>query len=226
MLLSVSGSFTLITEQKVSILQRSSDLITEKVNDEGGREIKTEGLIVGKCMFRHNLQTVHRNGEEEPSNVIHPSTLVDGLTFGSLKMGRFEVVSRSQIGNQRSLSSLYQHGTRSSRGSLILHVMRKHTIGGSTLLQLLPKCVGANTSHVGTLSGLSIGIHDPLSYTNRVLGGSTSNVLGRIVVDKLFVDGNVLFFGEDGIVHFDIVFVKNVLADLGGDVEEGVSHSH
>jgi hypothetical protein len=65
-----------------------------------------------------------------------------------------------------------------------------------------------------------------LSYTNRVLGGSTSNVLGRIVVDKLFVDGNVLFFGEDGIVHFDIVFVKNVLADLGGDVEEGVSHSH
>ena len=49
---------------------------------------------------------------------------------------------------------------------------------------------------------------------------------GRVVVDELLVDGDVLLLGEDGIVHLDVVLVEDVLADLGGDVEEGVAHPH
>jgi hypothetical protein len=50
--------------------------------------------------------------------------------------------------------------------------------------------------------------------------------LWRVVVDKFFVDGEVLLFCEDGIVYFDIVLVENILADIGGNIEEGVTHTY
>lgn len=52
------------------------------------------------------------------------------------------------------------------------------------------------------------------------------NVLWGVVVDKFFVDGKVFVLGEDGVVYLDVVFVEDVLVDVGGDVEEGIAHAY
>ena len=103
--------------------------------------------------------------------------------------------------------------------------MDLHSIGRSAFLELLPKRIGTNATKVSSLSRLAIGSHDPLRDADGVLGSAPGDVLGGVIVDELLVDGDVLLLGEDGIVHLDFVLVEDVLADLGGDVEEGIPHT-
>jgi hypothetical protein len=139
---------------------------------------------------------------------------------------RLEVIGSGEVGNQTTFSILNEHGTCSSGCTLILHVMNTYSIGGSTLLKLLSIRIIPNTSEVGSLSRLAICSQDPLSNTDRVLSSTTGNILWGVVVDKFFVNGEVFVLGEDGIVYLDVVFVEDVLADVGGNVEEGVTHAY
>mmetsp|Transcript_37552 Transcript_37552/g.79195 ORF Transcript_37552/g.79195 Transcript_37552/m.79195 type:complete len:365 (-) Transcript_37552:29-1123(-) len=225
-LLSVRGGLALVAEEVIGIFQGRGDLVSEEIDDEGCREVEAEGLIVGEGVFCDDFQAVHGDGEEESGNVVHRGGFVNGFGFRSFEMGGFEVVGGREVGDEGTLASLDEDGACSRGGGFIFHVVDFDTIFGGAILELLAVSIGTDASHVGGFAGLSVGGHDPLSDADGVLGGTTGNVLGRVVVHKFFVDGDVLLLGEDGVVHFDIVFVEDVLADIGGDVEEGVTHSH
>lgn len=55
---------------------------------------------------------------------------------------------------------------------------------------------------------------DVLGAASSVLGGAAGEKSGVVVVENLFVDGEVLLLGKDGIVGLEAVFVKEGLVSL------------
>ena len=69
-------------------------------------------------------------------------------------------------------------------------------------------------------------IDEWLTDTDTVLGGSSSNVGWLVGIDEFLEQRLVLFFGQDCRIKLDIVFVQQILSNVGGNVEQGVAHSH
>ena len=56
-----------------------------------------------------------------------------------------------------------------------------------------------------------VGGQDVLGTTSSVLGSTTSNQLGVVVVEQVFVERDVLLLGEDGIVGLEAILVQESL---------------
>ncbi|KAL7536786.1 hypothetical protein ACHAWF_005558 [Thalassiosira exigua] len=225
-LLAVRGGLALVAEQEIGVFQRGGHLVPEEVNDERRAEVQAECLAVGEGVFGHDFEAVDADREEESGDVVKAGAFVDGFRFRSFEVRRFEVVGRGEVRDEGTFPTLHEDGACAGRSGLVFHVVNFHSVGCGALLELGTEFVSANATHVSALSRLAVCSHNPLSDTNGVLSGSASDILGGIVVDQFFVDGGVLFLRENGIVHLNIVFVEDVLADLRRNVEEGVAHPH
>jgi len=53
---------------------------------------------------------------------------------------------------------------------------------------------------------------------------TSSNVLGRKVIDELLVNRNVLLLSKNSRVELDLVLVKDLLGDVGRDVEQRIAY--
>jgi hypothetical protein len=67
----------------------------------------------------------------------------------------------------------------------------------------------------------AVGREHVLRTTSGVLGSTSGNQLRGVVVKEVFIDGEVLGAGEDGIVGLELVFVEESLVALGLDVWSG-----
>jgi hypothetical protein len=93
---------------------------------------------------------------------------------------------------------------------------RNHDTAPSRLLLLVNTVLDSETSCLHRIvqdSGIlvvsytaqedgRVGRQKVLGATSGVLGSSSSDQLGRVVVEQVFVDSEVLFFSEDGVVGF------------------------
>ena len=50
------------------------------------------------------------------------------------------------------------------------------------------------------------------------MGSPSGDQLRGVVVQQVFVDSEVLFFGEDGVVRFQAVFLEEGFVSLGLDI--------
>lgn len=64
----------------------------------------------------------------------------------------------------------------------------------------------------------AVGWKNVLGSASGILGSTSSNQLGGVVVEEIFVDGKVLFLGENGIIGLEAVFVEEGLITLGLDI--------
>lgn len=64
----------------------------------------------------------------------------------------------------------------------------------------------------------AVGWENVLGSTSSVLGSTSGNQFGGVVVEEILVDGGVFFFSEDGIVRLEAVFVEESLVSLGLDI--------
>jgi hypothetical protein len=64
----------------------------------------------------------------------------------------------------------------------------------------------------------AVGREHVLRTTSGVLGSTAGNQLRGVVVKEVFIDGEVLGAGQDGIVGLELVFVEESLVALGLDV--------
>jgi len=58
------------------------------------------------------------------------------------------------------------------------------------------------------LVGFGLGGREYLSASCGILGGTAGDEFGIVVLEEVFVEGHVFFFGEDGVVGFDAVFLE------------------
>mmetsp|Transcript_5723 Transcript_5723/g.10107 ORF Transcript_5723/g.10107 Transcript_5723/m.10107 type:complete len:286 (-) Transcript_5723:139-996(-) len=195
MFLAIGFRLALIAKQVIGIFNGSGDLVTEKVNDERGRQVEAKGFVVGYRVISDRDQGLDRDGQEETGNVIDLCGFVNFLGLWCLQMRGLEIVGGSQVGNEGTFPSLHQDGTRSSGRGFVHHVMGEDAIGRGTLREGRSKLILSNTSHVGRLVGLSIRSREhPLRDPNGILRRSTSNVLGLVIVDQILIEGHVLVF--------------------------------
>lgn len=224
-LLSVGGGFALVSEQEIGVFHGGGQLVSEKVDNEGCRKVEAESLVVGDGVFGNLDQGFDGNRQEKSSAVVNLGKLNDLLGLFGGQVGWLEVVGGIEVGDQGSLSILDEGGAGSSGCFGILHVVDVDTVGLGALFQGLSSLVVSDASEKGSVLGLVAGAQHPLGNTNGVLGGTSGNVFRVVLFDQLLEKRLVLGFGKDGRVQLDLVLVKEILSDLGGDIEKGVSHS-
>lgn len=66
-----------------------------------------------------------------------------------------------------------------------------------------------------------VGCEDVLGFVGGVLSGVVGDEFGVVVVEEVFVDGEVFFFGEDGVVRFEVVFFEEGFVVKGLDIWGG-----
>ena len=110
-LLSVSGGFALVTEQEIGVFHSSGQLVSEKVDNEGCREVEAEGLIVGNSVFGNLNQGRNGNSQEKSSAVVDLGKLDDLLGLVGGQVGWLEVVGG--IGSLQGLLCARSRGSSS-----------------------------------------------------------------------------------------------------------------
>ena len=53
-----------------------------------------------------------------------------------------------------------------------------------------------------------------LSASSGILGGTACDEFGIVVLEEVFIEGHVFFFGEDGVVGFDAVFLEESIISV------------
>eukprot|EP00128_Syssomonas_multiformis_P012370 Colp12_sorted_trinity150504_noHs@19493 len=220
-LLGEGGCLGLVTEENVPVGGSLHHGLLEELNKEGSRQVHGEGLA-GLTGVLGNLEdAIGRDSQEKAGDVEHLGLLHVLPDLGSKKVLLLVVVGGGKVGNQGSVVAGNQHSASASGGGLIDEVRSLDTRGSNGLLHLLTELVLADAANE---SGGARGRH-PLADTDGVLGGTTGDVGDLVLAHKLLEQRLVLVLGKDGIVGLKPILLKESKIDIGGDVEEGVTHA-
>jgi hypothetical protein len=124
------------------------------------------------------------------------------------------VVCGSEIGDHRPVVVGDDDATPAGGLFFVDAVLDAETGGLDGVVQDRGVFVVADTAKVD----YAVGWEHVLRATGGVLGSAAGDQLCGVVVEEVFVDGEVLGAGEDGIVGFELVFVEEGLVTLGLDV--------
>lgn len=162
--------------------------------------------------------TIHPGGEltceVEATNVVVISILDQAPDLGLLQVVETVVVSSAEVSAERAVVA---GDDDTAAASLLLGVDAVLNAQASLLDSIV------QDSRVLVITGTAevddaVGGQDVLGTAGGVLGGATGNELGVVVVEKVFVEGNVLLLGEDGVVGLEAVLVEEGLVAEGLDV--------
>ena len=153
-------------------------------------------------------------GEVEATNVVVISVLNQAPDLGLLQVVKTVVVSSTEVSAERAVVA----GNDDTAAASLLLGVDAVLDAQARLLDSIVK-----DSRVLVITGTAevddaVGGQDVLGTAGGVLGGATSNELGVVVVEKVFVEGNVLLLGEDGVVGLEAVLVEKGLVAEGLDV--------
>lgn len=153
----------------------------------------------------------------EATDVVDLGVLDKAPDLGLLQVVEAVVVGSTKIGNQRAVVA-GDDGT-AAPGLLVGvdAVLNAQTSGLDGIVENGRVLVVAGAAEVDD----AVGGQDVLRATGGVLGGTTSDELGVVVVEELLVDGDVLLVGEDGVVLLEAVLVEQGLVTDGLDVCSG-----
>lgn len=143
----------------------------------------------------------------ETTNVEEISLLNEAPDLGLLQMVETVVVGSTKVGAE---TAVVAGDDGSATASLLLGVdavLDTQAGGLDGIMQNGSILVVADTAKVDD----AVGGQDVLGTTGRVLGGTASNQFGLVVVEKLFVDGDVLLLGQNSIIGLERVLVEQLL---------------
>lgn len=150
----------------------------------------------------------------EATDVVHLGVLDELPDLGLLQVVQVVVVGSTEVGAQASVVAS-DDGTAAA--SLLLRVdtvLDTEASGLDGIVEDGRVLVVASTADVDD----AVGREDVLGTSGTVLGSTTGDELGIVVVEKVLVERNVLLLGEDGIVGLETVLVEKGLVTDSLDV--------
>jgi hypothetical protein len=144
------------------------------------------------------------------ANVVHLGVLNKAPDLGLLQVVEVIVVGSTEISAQ---ASVVASNDNTATPSLLLGVntiLDAEASGLDSIVHDGRVLVVTSTTEIHD----AVGRQDILGATGRVLGGTSSNQLGIVVVEKVLIQGKVLFLSEDGVIGLEaILFEKGLVAN-------------
>lgn len=163
---------------------------------------------------RYVLLQALLTGEVETTNVVNLSVLDELPDLGLLQVVKIVVVGGTEISAQ---ASVVASNDSTATTGLLLRINTVLDSKASSLDSIVENgrvLVVTGTTDVDN----AVGREDVLSTSSTVLSRTTSNELGVVVVEEVFVEREVLLLSEDSIVRLEAVLIQKGLITLGLDV--------
>ena len=216
MTLSIGQRLRLITNNVIPVRCARIQRIFEELGNEWRRKGENENLVVLRCLFRKSLNGGWAHSKMIPANKIIISPLNQLPHLRALQMLQIIMIRRSQIGTHGPIMACNHHTASSSLLLLVHTVFDSQALGLDSVVQDGGIFIVANTAQEDG----GVRREEILGAASGVLGTAASDELSGVVVQQVFIDSKVLFFGEDSIVGFEAVFLKESLVALSLDVWE------
>lgn len=217
------GRLGLVSDQDIDVRQDRVELVLEELRDEGSREVENKGLHDLACFFLQRAVPYHlvvlgsvlgqgQNGRHGDSQVV--TTDVEDLGtldvlphFRLLQMVDIVEVGGSKVGAKGAVVAGDDNTTAASGCLLVIAV---HCLDTSLLVDVLKRLAVLVLANAANVHGGVLG-EDVLGPAGGVLGSSTSNEHGIVVLDQVFEETKVLLLGENSIVGLEAVLLEELL---------------
>lgn len=153
-------------------------------------------------------------GEVVAANVEDLGILNQGPDLGLLQVVQTVVVGSTEVSAETAVVAGDDNTASAGRVSLIDTVLDTQTGGLDGIPEDGSVLVVADTAEVDD----AVGRQDVLGATGGVLRSTAGNEFCVKVVEEVLVDGDLLLFGEDGVVGLEAVLVQKSLVTDSLDV--------
>jgi hypothetical protein len=198
------------------------ELLAEELDNEGGGKVHHEQPTNFAATLGDGQDEVNVNGEGEASEVEEARLQLCGLDVGRVNVLRRNQIGSSEVGDEGALFASDAHGTAAGGGSGGGLDKHANTILLSCFLQDLTVFVVCGAANVRD-EGLGGGLCDPLGNASSVEAGTAGDVADALLLLKFGVDAHLLRGNQRSSSGLDIVLGKELSANMGGDVKQGVA---
>lgn len=146
----------------------------------------------------------------EAANVVDLGVLDEAPDLGLLQVVKAVVVSSTKVSNE---TAVVASNDSTTAAGLLLGVNTVLDAEASLLDGILEDggvLVVTSTTKVDN----AVGGQDVLGTTGGVLGSTTRNQLGVIVVEKLLIQRDVLLLSQNGVVGLQLILIQQSLVSL------------
>lgn len=151
------------------------------------------------------------------SNVEDVGVLNEGPVLGLLQVVQVEVVGSAEVSAETAVVA-GDDDAASASGLRLVHAVLDTQAGGlDGIVQGGGVLVVAHAAKVDD----AVGRQHVLGASGSVLGSTAGDELGVEVVEEVFIEAEVLFLGEDGVVGLEVVLLQQGLVTDGLDVCDG-----
>lgn len=205
--LSVGGSLGLVTDDVVPVGSRSINNVLEELRNERGRERQDEGLVVLSSLLSELHDGRRADGEVVAADVVDVGVLDEAPDLGALQVLQVVVVGSAELSAQRAVGA---GDDDTAAASLLLGVDAVLDAEAGSLDGIAQDGRVLVVTDTTEVDNAVLG-EDVLGTTGGVLGSTTSNELGVVVVEQVLVQRAVLVLSEDGVVGLQGVLVEKLL---------------
>lgn len=224
----VGGGLGLVSDEDINVGHDRVELVFEKLRDEGCREVENKSLffsqqkvhchkgahaylVVCSRVFSQSQDSRYGDSEMVSTNVEELSPL-DVLPYlWLLQVVDIVQVGGGKIGAERAVMA-GDDDTAAAGGSLLVVAVKGLYTG--LLVDILKRLAVLVLANAADVDGRVFG-EDVLGTASRVLGSSTGNEHGVVVLDQVLVEAEVLLLGEDGVVCLEAILFKQLLVAAG-----------
>jgi hypothetical protein len=168
-------------------------------------------LVVRSRVLGKGQDGRHRDRQVVATDVEELGALDVFPDLGLLQVVDVVQVRGGKVGAQRAVVAR-DDDTASAGGGLL--VVAVDGLDTSLLVDVLERLAVLVLADAANVDGRLLG-EDVLCTTGRVLGSSTGNEHGVVVLDQVFVEAGMLLLGEDGIVSLELVLREQLLVAAG-----------
>lgn len=145
--------------------------------------------------------------EVEATDIVEIGILDELPDLGLLQMVEAIAVGSTKVGNETTVVASDDRTTTTSLVLSVDTILNAQASLFDGVMQDGSVLVVADAAEVDD----AVGRQEVLGATGAVLSGTASNQRGVVVVEQILEDGNVLLFGEDGVVGLEVVLVQQSL---------------
>jgi len=197
---------TLVANNVVPVRGRIVKGPLEELADEGGREGEDEGLVLLSGVLGELLDSRGADSQVVATDIEGLGVLDEGPDLWALEMVKVVVVGGAKIGDHAAVVA-GDDNTATAGGDLGVDTVLD---AETSLLNGIAKDGSILVVTNATKVDDAVLGENVLSTTSSVLGGTTSDQLGIVLVEKLLVDGSVLSIlrSQDGVVGLEVVLLQ------------------
>ena len=201
---SVRLGLTLVANNVIPVRGRGVKGVLEELGNEGGGQRQDKGLVAAGSLLAQLHNGGRANGEVVATDIIGLGVLDELPHLGALEMLDVVVVGSTELSYHAAVVASDDDTTPTGGDLGVDTVLDAETSLLDGVLEDGGILVVTDTTEVDD----AVGGQDVLRATSRVLGRTTSDQLGIVVVEELLVDWQVLLLGEDGVVLLELILVE------------------